>query len=118
MSDESPPVNAVDRSELEGVRLEMAQGFSRMEGKLDAYTQGHASVHSTEQAAFHAHMVEAAVRQMKVAELESLPPRVDALEDWRIEVRAFGTILRATLGTSLLGAAAAIVALAKSLGVI
>lgn len=115
-------MNAVDRSELEGVRIEMTAGFSRMEGKLDAYVQSHANVHATEQQTFGAHLIEAAVRQVTVdkisADVAAIPPRVDALEDWRIEVRTFGTLLRAVFGTSLIGVLVGVVALLKSLGLI
>ena len=118
MSDESLPVNAVDRSELEGVRIEMAAGFSRLEGRIDAYVQSHTSAHSVEQQSFGAHLIDSAVRKAKVDELSALPPRVDALEDWRIEVRTFGTLLRAVFGTSLIGVLVGVVALLKSLGLL
>jgi hypothetical protein len=112
----------VDRSELEGVRIEMTAGFGRMEGKLDAYVQSHTSVHALEQQAFGAHLIDAAVRQAKVEDLigdvEAIPPRVKAIEDWRIEVRTFGLLLRAVFGTSVLGVIVGVVALLKSLGLI
>jgi hypothetical protein len=118
MTHEPLPVNAVDRSELEVVRVEMASGFARMEGRLDAYVQGHANQHATEQQAFGSHLVDAAVRASKSEALEKLPERVDALEDWRIEVRTLGTLLRLTFGTSLITAIAGGIALGKSLGLI
>jgi hypothetical protein len=108
-------MNAVDRSELEALRAEIASGFGRLEGKFDAYQQAHSSTHAAEQAAFNTHMREASARQVEVGHLSDLPARVDKLEDWRTEVRTFGTILRLTLGTSVLGVVVSLIAIISAL---
>lgn len=105
------PLNAVDRSELEALRSDMGQGFARLEGKLDAYQAAHQATHVGEQAAFNAHLREAAVRQTEVSHLGGLTARVDSLEDWRTQVQALGTLVRLLFGTSVLGALASIVSL-------
>lgn len=105
------PVNAVDRSELEALRAEIAAGFGRLEGKFDAYQQAHATIHAGEQASFNVHLREATAQQSKIDYLADLPSRVDKLEDWRTEVRTLGTFIRLTFGTSVVGAVVSVVAL-------
>ncbi len=109
-------VNAVDRSELETLRNEQAAAFGRLEGKLDAYIASHSTTHSGEQAAFSAHLIDAAQRNVRTETLPALESRVDVLEDWRIEVRTLGTFIRLTFGSSLIAAVAAIAAIAKAVG--
>jgi hypothetical protein len=112
-----PAMNAVDRSELEALRAELAKGFGRIEGQFTAYQAAHSSTHAAEQAAFNTHLREATIRQVELGHLADLPGRVDRLEDWRTEVRTFGTILRLTLGTSVIGVIVSLIAIMSAAGV-
>lgn len=108
----------VERSELEALRLEMTASFSRLEGKLEAYVQAHGSVHMNEQAAYNEHLRVSAVGLRDLDDVKKLEPRVEVLEDWRIQVTTAGTLLKVIFGASIVSAAVGIAGLAKLLGLI
>lgn len=110
-------MNGVERTELDALRVEMKEGFARLEGRIDAFQQSHSNQHGTEQSAYQQHVIESALATQRLNSLEGLPRRVDELEDWRIEVRTLGMFVRLTFGSSVVGALLGVIALAKALGV-
>ncbi len=61
----------------------LAHAVTRVETKLDVYIAGHTAQHTASDAM-------------------NLPTRVRDLEDFRLEFRAYGRLLKMTLGTSVL----------------
>jgi len=116
----------VDRAEIDALRGEMQAGFSRLEGKIDAYIASHSVQHSGEQEKFQGHLIEAALRKGDVERIEErfegerVTERIRALEDahltYQVAAKTSAVLLKFTFGTSVLGLVGTAVGVAKVLG--
>jgi hypothetical protein len=106
-------------AEVENVRSEMAAGFARIEGKLDAYIMSHAANHAAEQQAFSAHRLELAPAMHDLTGPPSHDSRIRDLEDARLQqqtvIRTLKAFLVVTTGGSILSAVAAGIAIWRAL---
>ena len=126
MTDASPDRGIAERAEHDrGPAVRDAGGTDRLDhiavdlaalrSDLAAFTQAQAKVNSD----FRDHIVKSALIgdvhtsdwsriEVQVAETAQ---RVRTVEDWRVEMRTYGTILRLTFGVSIVGAVAGIIGL-------
>lgn len=106
-------VHPVDRYQ------EILVTLGRVEQKLDNFIQSHSSVHSTEQAHFNQHLMNSAVmgeRGMQISgDIQILANKMEAIEQWRAEVRGMTTVVRMAFGTSIIAAAAAAISIIASI---
>jgi hypothetical protein len=107
----------VERQELAELRVELLREMASIRGALDTYIQTHGAQHMADAKTYQEHLVTAAVGMNDLADLKGVEPRVQSLEDWRLQVTTAGMMVRVIFGTSILSAIGAIAAVGRLFGV-
>ena len=107
----SEPDHAALRAELEALRMGFHSSLQKVETQVAAMRDELHAETAGRNTRWAIH--DERHRSWEEAHLEA---RVDALEDWKIEMVTLGRLVKLTFGASLVGAVAAILALWETLG--
>ena len=95
----------------EPTNAELMARIDALGGELHQWISEHRRDHTGMDQRLGLADVNAAIREQRLRELEKLPPKVEKLDDFRVRIDAYGGLLKAILGTSLVAAAAGVLSI-------
>ena len=103
-------MNGLERDQLDTLRSEFNAGLSAIRGELQRMREDHAAMRGSNEAQWATHRE--LHRGFEQARHEE---RIRALEDWQVELRSYGRLLRYTFGASALAAVVSVAALVQAI---